>query len=136
MFCEFRQNKFAIKTKSHKQHKCLENLCVQKHKLVCVIFIMHKESIISILNKYSLVNNYSTLIYFMYYIFYHTTLGVEYNCKGSHAIAIAWNEIAFGVARPNNSPLSMFSEVSPSGNFQVKLWISLANEYFEIMIRR
>jgi hypothetical protein len=30
----------------------------------------------------------------------------------------------------------MFSEVSPSGNFQVKLWISLANEYFEIMIRR
>jgi hypothetical protein len=29
----------------------------------------------------------------------------------------------------------MFSEVSPSGNFQVKLWISLANEYFEIMIR-
>ncbi len=56
-----------------------------------------------------------------YYIFYHTTLGVEYNCKGSCAIAIAWNEIAFGVARPNNSPISMFSEVSPSGDFQVKL---------------
>jgi hypothetical protein len=57
----------------------------------------------------------------MYNTFYHTTLGVEYNCKGSCAIAIAWNEIAFGVARPNNSPISMFLEVSPSGNFQVKL---------------
>jgi hypothetical protein len=50
---------------------------------------MHKESIISILNKYSMVHNYSTLIYFMYYTFDHTTLGVEYNCKGSRAIAIA-----------------------------------------------
>jgi hypothetical protein len=110
-----------MKTKSYKQHKCLENLCVQKYKVVCVIFVLHKESIISILNKYSMVHNYSTLIYFMYYIFYHTTLGVEYNCKGSRAIAIAWNKIAFGVAKPNNSPISMFSEVSPSGNFQVKL---------------